>query len=162
MGEGPVVCVDFDKTLTDPDQDEWRPAFEQEPRPEVIEAVQEAYKSGKKIIIWTARQWNEAPEVAGWLTAHEVPHHGVQCGKGGAEKYVDDKAISPEKFIREQSDEEPIGFLTSADTVELQVSNERKSMPLTDASVEWSGISTVGEPTPSIPDYISQSGTRNY
>lgn len=98
-----LIGVDFDKTLTDPDQDEWRPAFKQEPRPEMIEEVVEAYKSGHKIIIWTARQWNEAPQVKGWLTAHEVPHHGLMCGKGGADKYVDDKCVRPEEFIDEVS-----------------------------------------------------------
>ena len=105
MAAGPLVCVDFDKTLTDPDQDECRPAFEQEPNPEVIEAVQEAYTSGKKVVIWTARQWYEASEVAGWLTAHEVPYHGLRCEKGGAEKYVDDKAISPTEFVVNQEEQ---------------------------------------------------------
>lgn len=98
MADGPLVGVDFDKTLTEPEQDEWRPAFEQDPRQDVIEAVEEAYKNGKKVIIWTARQWTEAPQVAGWLTAHEVPHHGLKCEKGGADLYVDDKAITPEEF----------------------------------------------------------------
>lgn len=93
-----LICIDFDKTLTDPDQDEWQPADEQQPWEEMIEAVRDAYVSGNKVVIWTARQWSEAPQVEGWLTAHEVPHHGLMCGKGGADKYVDDKAIRPEEF----------------------------------------------------------------
>ena len=96
-----LIGVDFDKTLTDPKQDEWRPAFQQEPNEEMVEKVQECYISGQKIVIWTARQWNEAPQVAGWLTAHEVPYHGLQCGKGGADKYVDDKTVRPEEFLNE-------------------------------------------------------------
>lgn len=93
-----LLAVDFDKTLTDPDQDEWAPAYQQEPNPAVIEAVRETYISGVHVIIWTARQWDEASEVAGWLTAHDVPFHGLRCGKGGADAYVDDKMVSPEDF----------------------------------------------------------------
>jgi hypothetical protein len=91
--------VDFDNTLTDPGQDEWKPAFEQEPNEEMIAAVNESYKNGNRIIIWTARQWNEAPQIAGWLTGHEVMFHGLMCGKGGADEYIDDKATTPTEFI---------------------------------------------------------------
>jgi hypothetical protein len=98
MTEGRLLAVDFDKTLTDPEAGEWNPADEQNPNPEVIEAVRGAYFDGAKVVIWTARQWSEAPKIAGWLTAHEVPYHGLRCGKGGADKYVDDKTVSPEEF----------------------------------------------------------------
>lgn len=94
-----MISIDFDKTLTDSDEDEWLPAFERKPDKEMIAAVNEAYKSGNRIIIWTARQWNEAPQIAGWLTAHEVMYHGLRCGKGGSDEYVDDKATTPEEFI---------------------------------------------------------------
>jgi hydroxymethylpyrimidine pyrophosphatase-like HAD family hydrolase len=99
MSQPELIAVDFDKTLTDPDQDEWKPAFQQEPRQEMIDKVVDTYEKGIKIIIWTARQWSEAAQVKGWLTAHEVPHHGLMCGKGGADQYVDDKAIQPEEFL---------------------------------------------------------------
>lgn len=108
MADKPLIAIDFDKTLTDPDQDEWASAFEQEPNEPVIEAAREAYFDGNHIVIWTARQWTEASEIAGWLTAHEVPYHGIQCGKGGADKYVDDKAISPKEFIANGN---PIGTM---------------------------------------------------
>jgi len=103
MGEGKLLAVDFDKTLTDPNQDEWGPAFEQEPNEEIVEATKEAYFDGKKVVIWTARQWPEAPQIAGWLTAHEVPYHGLRCGKGGADKYVDDKTVTPDEFLGDET-----------------------------------------------------------
>jgi len=103
MTGGPLLAVDFDKTLTDPDQDKWQPAFEQEPNPPVIEATKQAYVGGAKVVVWTARQWTEAPQIAGWLTAHEVPYHGLRCGKGGAEKYVDDKAVTPAEFVGDET-----------------------------------------------------------
>ena len=94
-----LINIDFDKTLTCPSEDEWAEAFKREPNQEMIEAVKLAYIRGNKIVVWTARQWDEAPQVAGWLTAHRVPYHGLRCGKGGSDLYVDDKAISPEEFI---------------------------------------------------------------
>lgn len=94
-----LIAVDFDKTLTDPDQDGWAEAFDQEPNPEVIEALQREYRSGKHVIVWTARNWGDAPQVAGWLHAHEVPFHGLRCCKGGADAYIDDKMVSVAEFI---------------------------------------------------------------
>ena len=95
-----VINVDFDKTLTDPEADEWKPAFQCEPWPDMITGVRNAYESGSRIIIWTARQWYEAPEVAGWLTANKVPYHGINMGKGGSEIYIDDKSCKPEEFLK--------------------------------------------------------------
>jgi len=109
MGDSSLIGVDFDKTLTDPDQDEWSEAFDQEPNEEVVEATREAYFDGAKVIIWTARQWPEAPQIVGWLHAHEVPFHGLRCGKGGADQYVDDKTISPSEFVDQQSDDKIFG-----------------------------------------------------
>lgn len=103
MEAGTLLAVDFDKTLTDPDQDEWNPALHQEPDERVIQETREAYQSGVKVVVWTARQWSEASQVAGWLAAHEVPYHGLRCGKGGADQYVDDKTMTPEEFTGEES-----------------------------------------------------------
>lgn len=101
MSELPnVINVDFDRTLTMPEGDEWQPANECEPYGEMVGAIRNAYFNGSQVIVWTARQWNEAPKVAGWLTAHEVPYHGLKCGKGGSECYVDDKAMTPDEFMK--------------------------------------------------------------
>lgn len=99
VGDSRLVNIDFDKTLTDPDEDEWDEAFRLDPNDPMIEAVREAYFSGYLIIVWTARQWWEAPQIVGWLHAHEVPFHGIRCGKGGSDAYVDDKSIRPEEVI---------------------------------------------------------------
>lgn len=115
MGE--TLGIDFDKTLTDPDADEWSKAKDNDPNEDMIEAVREAFRSGKTIIIWTARQWWEAPQIVGWLQTYEVPFHGLRCGKGGADRYVDDKTESPEKFAETR----PIDKLRSSrsDSVDL-------------------------------------------
>ena len=102
MTAGLLYAVDFDKTLTAPSSGEWRPADKQEPNEKMIEAVREQFVGGKKVVVWTAREWREASKIAGWLTIHEVPYHGLRCEKGGADKYIDDKAMTPDEFIGEE------------------------------------------------------------
>ena len=103
MGETSLYAVDFDKTLTEPDQNEWQPAHKREPNEEVIEAVREKYHEGNHVVVWTARKWHEASKVAGWLTIHEVPNHGLRCDKGGADVYIDDKTVTPEEFVGDET-----------------------------------------------------------
>lgn len=93
-----LLAVDFDRTLTAPDEDEWGEAHTRQPNRPVVEAVREAYFDGTHVVVWTARQWWEAPQVVGFLHAYEVPFHGLKCAKGGADSYVDDKTTSPEEF----------------------------------------------------------------
>jgi len=91
-----LIAVDLDGTLNNGE-----PFWVTEPTPnlEVIERVREFYRRGNIICIWTARQWSLAPETVAWLIKHQVPFHGIMMGKGGADLYVDDKAITPEVFI---------------------------------------------------------------
>ena len=85
-----VYCVDIDGTLCD-----GVPYWEGEPSPkvEMIDAVRRLYQNGNIIIIWTARQWEDAPVTVGWLIKNKIPFHGLQMAKGGADYYIDDKAI---------------------------------------------------------------------
>ena len=71
---------------------------EPEPNPVLIEKVRELYQAGNVIIIWTARLWEYAPETVGWLTKHKVPFHGIYMSKGGADVYIDDKAVNLEAW----------------------------------------------------------------
>ena len=91
-----LIAVDLDGTLNNGE-----PFWVTEPTPnlEVIERVREFYRQGNIICVWTARQWNTAPETVAWLIKHQVPFHGIMMGKGGADLYVDDKAISPNIFV---------------------------------------------------------------
>lgn len=100
-----LIAVDFDKTLTEPPPEKsiWRPAHEQEPDKDMIQAVIEAYHDGHIINVWTARKWPEASQIHGWLTIHEVPYHGLRCDKGAADLYIDDRTITPEEFLDEET-----------------------------------------------------------
>jgi hydroxymethylpyrimidine pyrophosphatase-like HAD family hydrolase len=94
------LAVDFDNTLTTDNVAYWddeRP----EPDDDVVEAVRQRYYAGDTVIVWTARPWSEAHQIAAHLTEWELPYHGVRCEKGSADTYVDDKAISPEQFLSE-------------------------------------------------------------
>lgn len=100
-GKRHVINVDLDGTLTKPNG----PAFwEGEPIPHqpMIDSIRAAYQAGNIIIVWTARQWEHAPETVGWLIKHRVPFHGIQMAKGGSDLHIDDKALSTNEFWGKQ------------------------------------------------------------
>ena len=90
------VAFDFDNTLTTGDCQYWtgeRP----EPDPNMLDAVRDRYHAGDTVLIWTARPWSEAGQIAAHLTEWEVPYHAIRCEKGSADVYVDDKAVRPDE-----------------------------------------------------------------
>lgn len=95
-GKRKVYNIDIDGTLTNGE-----PFWAKEPTPNqpVIDAVRALYQSGNVVIVWTARQWEYAPETVAWLTKHKVPFHGVFMGKGGSDCYVDDKTITVQQLL---------------------------------------------------------------
>jgi len=89
------IFVDFDKTLTTGEGPPfWADDEEESPNWEIIEWVNEQYHKGH---FWTARPWSQAQNVAGYLTKWGVEYYGLRCDKGGADLYVDDKAINVEE-----------------------------------------------------------------
>ena len=89
-----VYNIDLDGTLTNNTVYELSSVI-----PERVELVRDLYYSGNIVIIWTARQWSEAPKVIGFLETHSIPYHGLKMSKGGSDVYVDDKCYSPELFF---------------------------------------------------------------
>ncbi len=98
MSERELWNIDFDNTLTQGDCIYWE---DERPQPDeaVCEAVREKYYDYHIIIVWTARPWSEANQIAAHLTEWEVPYHGIRCAKGSATQYVDDKAIRPDELV---------------------------------------------------------------
>lgn len=91
----PIVAVDFDKTLAVESVDPYTMGGEK-PNEEMVEYVR--YLKEVKhytIILWTARPWSHAGHIAGLATQWGVPFNGIRCEKGGAEVYLDDKAVNP-------------------------------------------------------------------
>ena len=93
-----VYNIDFDHTLTADDPG----TYPDDPAPEynMIKAIQRIHIQGNIIIIWTARQWNNAPFLASWLTRYSVPYHGLKMEKGGSDVYLDDKMMSIGEFLK--------------------------------------------------------------
>lgn len=101
MSEKKKIAVDVDGTLTHGEARYWIEDEEPQPRHEVIEAVNNLYKAGHFIIIWTARPWTVAEQTAAWLRKWGVRYHGLRMAKGSADVYIDDKAVHVEDFIAE-------------------------------------------------------------
>lgn len=95
-----LLMVDFDNTLTQDNVRYWE-GERPEPNQDVVDAVRDHYHAGGTVIVWTARPWSEANQIAAHLTEWELPYHGIRCEKGSGDMYVDDKAISPEAFVDE-------------------------------------------------------------
>jgi len=88
------IAVDVDHTLTTGNGEPWFvDGLGPEPHQRTVEVVNELYRRGHTILIWTARPWSVAGETAGWLTAHGVRYHGLRMEKGSGDVYLDDKAI---------------------------------------------------------------------
>lgn len=100
MSMSDLIAVDFDNTLTTGEgppfwDDEWNV---EEADEEIVEWVNNHYRNGDYIIVWTARPWSEAHKVAAFLERHEVEYNGIRCNKGGASLYVDDKSVHPQQL----------------------------------------------------------------
>lgn len=97
MGTNPELTqltwygIDFDGTLVYDKEN----LDEATPVPENIELVRDLHKRGKKIIIYTARHWDQHPLIKRWLKENNVPFKMIVCGKLLAESYIDDRAINP-------------------------------------------------------------------
>jgi len=89
-----VFNIDFDGTLTSGEYSD-----DPEPNHGTIIKVRELYYNGHVIIIWSARPWNNAKYIASWLIKHSVPFHGIFLGKGGADYYLDDHALTFKEFF---------------------------------------------------------------
>lgn len=90
-GKRKVFAFDLDGTLTKGGPPFWE--GDPEPNFDMISKLRQIYQSGNIIIIWTARQWEYAPLTVAWLIKFNVPFHGIQMAKGGADFYIDDKML---------------------------------------------------------------------
>ena len=89
--ERKVYNFDLDGTLTFNE-----PWWDVEPKVNEVmkKYLIDIFEKGHVIIIWTARNWEYAPETVGWLIKNRIPYHGIMMGKGGADYYIDDKATN--------------------------------------------------------------------
>lgn len=86
-------AIDFDGTISTKHPDHRIG----EPIPENIEKLREIDRAGGKIIIHTARHWEDYIKIEEWLEKYDVPYKFIQCGKILAHRYIDDRAINAEE-----------------------------------------------------------------
>ena len=102
-----ILAVDFDGTLCE----NCYPAIGN-PKIEIIERLKECQKSGNKLILWTCRSDNYLKDAVDWCKEHGLVFDAVNSNpnceiakwnndprKVGADYYLDDKSITPEKFL---------------------------------------------------------------
>jgi len=89
-----LIAVDLDGTLC---KGEFWGECEPEPIKEMIDYVNNLYKKGAHIIIYTARNPEYFQATNLWLLKHNVYFHGIAMQKKiGADCYIDDKALNIE------------------------------------------------------------------
>ena len=91
-----LIAVDLDGTLCE------GKFWEEEPKPknEVINRVNDLYKKGGHIIIYTARFPKDYEITHEWLIKYGVLFHGVTMRiKIGADIYIDDKVLNVNDFM---------------------------------------------------------------
>jgi len=91
-----VVCVDLDKTLCVGEC--WTPKQCQEAE-SIKENIEKLRKIADKhiIIIYTARSDKLMSATFAWLHRNGIPFRAVSNNKVGADLYIDDKSINPQK-----------------------------------------------------------------
>lgn len=78
-----TICTEektFDKSLA-------------EPLSGAIETIQNLYKQGHTLIIWTARGWDQFRVTENWLKKHSIPYDALLMGKPIVDIWIDDRAI---------------------------------------------------------------------
>ena len=100
MVERKIIMVDFDGTLTKGGK--FWTDDEILPRHEIIEWVNQQYRKGNVIIIFTARPYEIMRETVAWLIKYGVKYHGINMDKPGAQIYVDDKCINVKEVEEHQ------------------------------------------------------------
>ena len=87
-----LIAVDLDGTLCEGEF--WG---EEDPKPMIqrIDYVNNLYRKGAHIIIYTARDPSFFEATNLWLIKHKVRYHGIAMMKKiGADLYIDDKALN--------------------------------------------------------------------
>lgn len=90
-----LIAVDFDHTLTTGAGPRyWEDPFDEEADTGMVDLVNDLYKRGHIIHVWTARREEVRAETQMWLDRWDVMHHALVMEKHSPDLFVDDKAIN--------------------------------------------------------------------
>lgn len=85
------IGVDFDKTLAD---NSGYPDYKiKKPMPGAVEAMKKLNKLGWKIIINTARGYENYEMIESWCLKYKIPFRRIICGKPLVRWMIDDRNI---------------------------------------------------------------------
>jgi len=66
---------------------------------DLIHKINTLYNQGNEIILWTGRHWNHLKITEQQLKDAGVNYNTLIMGKPVADYYIDDKSITPNKFL---------------------------------------------------------------
>lgn len=92
-----IIAVDIDNTLTLEKDSGWdnESCLSATPNVKMIELVNQAWKNGHFILIYTARRWSRREATVYWLQKNDIKYHALDMGSKPAYDYlIDDKAIN--------------------------------------------------------------------
>lgn len=69
----------------------------------LIRKLNNLYREGNEIILWTGRHWNDLELTIKQLKKYKIKYHTLIMGKPVADYYIDDKAVLPKKFLNMDS-----------------------------------------------------------
>ena len=91
--------VDFDGTLVNTKYPDFTLG---EPIHENVEKLKECVALGYKIIIHTARPWENHQMISKYLDDNNIPYDSIVCGKLLVHRYIDDRNIDISKNWADQ------------------------------------------------------------
>jgi histidinol phosphatase-like enzyme len=93
-----TYCFDIDGTICEQVPYGSYPNYDTESYPEVVDAINQLYDKGNKVIMFTARgtttgiNWREFTEYQ--LNKWGVKYHELQFGKPEADYFIDDRGLN--------------------------------------------------------------------
>ena len=94
-----TFIIDIDGTLTIESEGYGLHVYrDRSPNFQMITKVRMLYDAGHRIILWTARYFEDEAVTKDWLERFNVPYHRLHLGKPQYCVWVDDKAVHPDNF----------------------------------------------------------------
>jgi hypothetical protein len=100
------IFVDYDDTLTTGEGERyWIDSLDDHPDWGIIELVNDLYKKGNTIIVYTARREEVREETQYFLDKWGVMHHALVMEKPGFDLLIDDRSISDQSALKMSAEE---------------------------------------------------------
>ena len=95
-----TYCFDLDGTICSLEKTEsYAKAL---PNIAIIKKIKELYDKNNKIYIYTGRHMQKEEITKKWLEKYGVKYHHIFFNKPVAEIYVDDRAVTPDEFLKQR------------------------------------------------------------